>query len=414
MRTGINTEIALTYLLSRKKQTGVAALGVTFGISMYIFMNSLIAGTNDYFEKVTLSTTPHVRLYSDNKMSNASLLQTYLQDGRIKIISNPKLTASDNRIKDPFKLIHSLKTDREVMALSAQVSSNVIYTYSGVDRNGTVYGVNILEQDKMFDITSTLLTGKTDDLQNTPDGIIIGAGLASDLNVKKGNYITLTASNGMAKRLRVVGIFKTTIKAIDNTKTYVNVPVAEQLLKKDRSYITEIYINIKDYTQAPQFARKAEQLTGYQAEDWQGANEQSVAARKIRDVIANSVVVTILIVAGFGIYNILNMTIYEKIKEIAILKATGFAGTHVISIFIRQAMFIGLIGSFMGLALGWTLALLVSKLYIGMGNVSYLPMAFKIPHYIQGFVFGVITTFFAGYIPAVKASKVDPVQIIRG
>jgi len=414
MRTGINTEIALTYLLARKKQTGVAALGVTFGISMYIFMNSLIAGTNDYFEKVTLSTTPHVRLYSDNKMSDVSLLQAYLPDSTVKIISNPKLTASDNRIKDPGKLIHSLKSDQDVMALSAQVSSNVIYTYSGVDRNGTVSGVNILEQDKMFDISSTLLTGKVQDLQTTPDGIIIGAGLAADLNVKNGNYITLATANGMTKRLRVVGIFKTTIKAIDNTKTYVNVPVVEQLLKKDRSYITEIYINIKDYTQAPLFGRKVELLTGHQAEDWQSANEQSVAARQIRDIIANSVVVTILIVAGFGIYNILNMTIYEKIKEIAILKATGFAGTHVISIFIRQALFIGFIGSVMGIIMGWTLAFLVSKLYIGMGNVTYLPMAFKLTHYIQGFLFGVVTTFFAGYIPAVKASKVDPVQIIRG
>jgi len=414
MRTGINTEIALTYLLARKKQTGIAALGVTFGISMYIFMNSLVTGTNDYFEKITLSTTPHVRLYSDNEMSDATMLNTYLQDSTVKIISNPKLTASDNRIKDPFRLIHSLKADKEVVALSAQVSSNIIYTYGGVDRNGMVSGVNIVEQDKMFDISSTMITGKVEDLQNTPDGIIIGSGLAHDLNAKKGSYIQLTASNSMVKSLRVVGIFRTTIKTIDDTKTYTNVPIVEQLLKKDRSYITEIYINVKDHTRAPEFGRKVENLTGYQAEDWQSANEQSVAARKIRDVIANSVVVTILIVAGFGIYNILNMTIYEKIKEIAILKATGFAGGHVVSIFIRQALFIGLIGSLMGLTLGWGLSFLGSKFYIGLGNVMYLPIAFKFSHYLQGFLFGMVTTFFAGYIPAIKASKVDPVQIIRG
>lgn len=414
MRTGINTEIALTYLLARKKQTGVAALGVTFGISMYIFMNSLVAGTNEYFEKTTLSTTPHVRLYSDNEMSDATMLNTYLHDSSVKIISNPKLTTSDNRIKDPFELIRSLKDDNQIVALSAQVSSNIIYTSGGVDRNGTVSGVNIVEQDKMFDITSTMIIGSVEDLQNTLDGIIIGSGLAHDLNAKKGSYIQLTASNGMAKVLRVVGIFRTTIKNIDDTKTYTNVPVVEQLLKKDRNYITEIYINIKDHNQAPAFGRKVANLTGYQAEDWQGANEQSLAARKIRDVIANAVVVTILIVAGFGIYNILNMTIYEKIKEIAILKATGFAGGHVVSIFLRQAIFIGLIGSLMGLTFGWALAFLASKFYIGLGNVSYLPIAFKFSHYMQGFVFGMVTTFFAGYIPAIKASKVDPVQIIRG
>lgn len=414
MRSGINTEIALTYLLTRKKQTGVAALGVTFGISMYIFMNSLVAGTNEYFEKITLSTTPHVRLYSDNEMSDATMLRRYLKDSTEKIISNPKLTASDNRLKDPYKLIHSLKSDKEVVALSAQVTSNVIYKFGGVDRNGMVSGVNISEQDKMFDITSTMIVGSIWDLENTPDGIIIGSGLAEDLNAKKGSYIQLAASNGMIKSVRVVGIFRTTIKNIDDSKSYTNIPIVEQLLKKDRSYITEIYINIKDHNQAPAFGRKIVKLTGYQAEDWQGANEQSLAARKIRDVIANSVVGTILIVAGFGIYNILNMTIYEKIKEIAILKATGFAGGHVVSIFLQQAIFIGLVGSFMGLSFGWVLSFLGSKFYIGLGNVNYLPIAFKFSHYTQGFVFGMVTTFFAGYIPAVKASKVDPVQIIRG
>jgi lipoprotein-releasing system permease protein len=62
MKFNINSEIAFTYLVAKKKQTLIASLGVMFGIGMYIFMNSLISGTNEYFEKMTLSSTPHIRL----------------------------------------------------------------------------------------------------------------------------------------------------------------------------------------------------------------------------------------------------------------------------------------------------------------------------------------------------------------
>jgi lipoprotein-releasing system permease protein len=414
MKTGINTQIALTYLVSRPKQTAVAALGVTFGISMFIFMNSLISGTNEYFEKVTLSSTPHIRLYSESRLSSPEMLNRYLGNRSINLISNPHLVDADSRIYNPQLVMDALRKQSQVSAVSPQVIANGICSNGNLQKSGNIFGVNILEQDKMFDITSTLVSGTVQELASNPDGILIGSGMAKDLSLGKGDNITLTASNGVIRRLRVTGIFQTTIKAIDNTRCYTHVAVVQQLLQKDRSYITDIYINIREHTRAPLVGKQLEALTGYRAEDWQGANEQSIAARLIRDVIANSVVVTILVVAGFGIYNILNMTIYEKIKEIAILKATGFAGNHVVAIFIQQALFIGVLGSILGVSFGWLICLSVSRIYIGLGNVSYLPMAFHLAHYIQGFLFGVSTAFFAGYIPARRASQVDPVSIIRG
>ena len=401
-------------MVSRPKQTVVAALGVTFGIGLFIFMNSLITGTNEYSEKVMLSTTPHIRLYNDNKMSSTEMLNKYSGNNTVNLISNPQLIANDNKIINPDAVIKQLKKRKEVIALSKQVSANIIYSNSNIQENGSVFGVNILEQDKMFDISSSMIAGSVQALANNPNGIIIGIGLAERLNLKRGDYISVTASGSVSKRLEVTGIFKTTVKGIDNTKSYTNIPVVQQLLQKDRSYITDIYINIKNYYKAPNVASSLKDQTGYSAEAWQSNNEQSLAGKKIRDIIANSVVITILIVAGFGIYNILNMAIYEKIKEIAILKATGFQGAHVISIFIQQALFIGILGAIVGLLLGWLISFTVSKLYIGLGNVTYLPISFQLRHYIQGSVFAIVTAFFAGYVPAIKASKIDPVQIIRG
>lgn len=414
MHFNINIEIAATYLAAKKKQTLIASLGVMFGIGMYIFMNSLISGTNEYFEKVTLSSTPHIRLYRDLEISTTTMLDEYLSDSSINLISNPKMVNHDDRIRNPSALVQLVKAIPAVSAISPQITASVICSNATVQENGNVSGVNILEQDKMFDITSTMVAGSIYELHVNPNGIIIGSGMARNLNLQLGSNITLTASNGSSRLLRVTGIFETTIKNVDETKCYANISAVQQLLRKDRSYITDLFVNLIDYTKANEIGSHLGQLTGYTIETWQSANEQSIAARMIRDIIANSVVITILVVAGFGIYNILNMMIYEKIKEIAILKATGFAGRHVVSIFIFQALFIGIIGSIAGIAFGWMIAKGSSMIYIGKGNLEYLPMSFYIRHYVQGSLFGIITAFFAGYIPALRASDIDPVEIIRG
>lgn len=414
MNWSINTEIALTYLIARPKQTIVAALGVTFGIGMYIFMNSLITGTNNWSEKIMLNSTPHLRLYKDNTLVTNEMMNRYLGQKHINIISNPQFAYTDTRITNPDKLLAYLQSYPQVIAISKQVSANVIYTHGSVEENGNLQGVNILEQDKIFDISSSMQVGSVKDLANNPNAVIIGIGLAEKLNLKVGDYLGVTTGNSVFKRLEVVGIFKTTIKAVDNAKCYTNIATIQQLLQRDRTYITDIFINIKNHTKTAIFAQILEKNTGYTVETWQQNNEQSLAGKMIRDIIANSVVITILLVAGFGIYNILNMVIYEKIKEIAILKATGFQGKHVIEIFIKQAIMIGVIGSFSGVLLGYTISFWVSKIYIGVGSITYLPVTFLIKHYLQGIIFGLLTTFFAGYIPAIRASKIDPVQIIRG
>jgi len=414
MRAQVNTEIALTYLSSRKKQTLVAAMGVMFGISMFIFMQSLMKGTNDYFEKNSFSSTPHIRLYSENKVADAHLLTGFLKDSSVKILTNPKQLIQTQGIINPYGIIQSILKNPQVVDVTPQVTATAIYTSGSVTLDGTVAGVNINEEDKMFDVQGNMVDGSLKDLNRVNNGIVIGKGIAEKLSLHVGDNITVSAGNGSATIMRVVGIFATTIKQIDETKSYANIIQAQNLLGKDRSYVTDIKINLKDYNNAPPVARELENITGYKAEDWVQANEQLKAAFKIRAVILNSVIGVILLVAGFGIYNILNMTIYEKIKEIAILKAIGFPGPSVTSIFLQQAIYIGIMGGVIGIIVGFLITYMTSRIYIGAGTLKYLPMSFYIPHYIEAVCFGILTTIAAGYFPARKASRVDPVNIIRG
>jgi len=414
MKINVNTEIALTYLFARKKQTVVASLGVMFGISMFIFMQSMMKGTNDYFEKSSFSSTPHIRLYNEPLVADNHLLTSHYRDSSLKILINPKQLKTTQGINNPYGIIQMFKKNPKIAAITPQVSASVIYASGNATLNGSVAGVNIDEEDKMFDIKSNMVSGQLTDLNKVSNGILLGIGIAQKLSLHVGDHITVRVGSGNALVMKVIGIYATTIKQIDETKSYANISQIQNLLGKGRSYVTDIKVNLIDYQKAPEVSAELALLTGYKVEDWVKSNEQLKAAFKVRAIILNSVIGVILLVAGFSIYNILNMTIYEKIKEIAILKATGFSGPSVVSIFLQQAIFIGLIGGVAGEIFGFGITFLVSKIYIGAGTLKYLPMSFYPLHYVEAICFGVVTTIAAGYFPALKASKVDPVNIIRG
>ncbi|HSU51547.1 MAG TPA: FtsX-like permease family protein, partial [Segetibacter sp.] len=198
---------------------------------------------------------------------------------------------------------------------------------------------------------------------------------------------------------------------------YTSIATAQKLLGKTNNYITDIQVNLKDLEQAPAVAKDYNALFGADAEDIQTANSQFETGSTIRTTISYAVGITLLIVAGFGIYNILNMMIYEKMDTIAILKATGFSGRDVNLIFITIALSIGLFGGLAGLLSGFLLSSFIDQIPFKMAalpTVKTYPINYEAAFYFIAIVFSLITTYFAGLFPARKASKVDPVIIIRG
>jgi len=395
MNFKINAEIAYTHVTSRMKQSIIAALGVAFGISMYVFINGLLKGSNDYFDKKALANLPEVRIFNDGNTNSLNKITNGIS------------------IQNPRQILDMIKKDSGVKAEAALVTSNIIYRNDSLQSIGTIYGVNILNEDKMFDIKSIMSKGKIEDLLKIKNSILIGSGIASKLNVNVNDKILVTSANGESIQMIVAGIFETGIKRLDRTKSYASISNVQYLLHQGSTYITEIDFNLKDLNKAPKYAEKYARLTGYSTEDWMSVNQTIGAGMAIRNDIALAMLITILIVAGFGIYNILNMTIYEKMKDIAILKATGFDKKDILQIFITEALMIGLSGGMAGIILGYIVSYCVSLIPVRLAHINNLPFDFHLMNFILGFLFGTITAFFAGYFPAKRASLVDPVQIIR-
>jgi lipoprotein-releasing system permease protein len=404
----INSVIAKTYIVSNKKLTAVAVLGVVLGMSIYIFMNSMMVGFDKSSNASIFKTTSHIRVYKDDEISKP----LKHEQQATPIIINPKVVPVNNTIINPNLVIETILKQKEVTVVTPQVNSNVFYNNGKSQISGIAVGIKPDEANLMYNIKSFMVEGNFELLKSNPNGIVIGSGIAAKMNLAVNDNLSLTSSKGVNRTFKVIGIFKTNNSNTDKTKSYINISASQQLLKEGTSYITDINVNITDPENAEAVAQKIEALCGYKAEGWKQANETLMAANKMRKMIITFVSLTILLVAGFGIYNILNMTVSQKINDIAILKAMGFKGKDVIRIFVTQAVSIGVMGVIGGVILATVLITLLKRVYVG-GDIGYFPIDYETKKFVQGIVIGLIITFFAGYIPAKKAANVDPVDILR-
>ncbi|UXE66653.1 MAG: ABC transporter permease [Chryseotalea sp. WA131a] len=409
-KKSVNIDIAFTHIFTRKKQTLVACLGVTLGVAVYLFMNSLSGGFSVYSRGEIFKNSAHIKIYKEDKISKPFMESS--NENELVAIVNPQITTLSKTLVNPQGLLDKLKKQGFLTHAIAQVNVDVFYNNGKSQLKGTANGVNVLEADAMFNISSYMVGGSLKDLQGNLGGIVIGKGIAEKLNVRLNDNITVSSSYGITKTLKVKGIFSTGSALSDQSKSYINISTAQQFVKEGPSYVTTIYANTLNPDAAPDYAKVLQQLTEYKVDPWQVTNADVLSGDLVRNTMMGAISLSILVVAAFGIYNILNMTVMQKINDIAILKATGFSGGDVIKIFVTEALVMGFLGCLMGLVVGGILIAIMQNVWMGP-PVGYFPIYFSPQFFMSSFLLGILATLGAGYIPARKASKVDPVEIFR-
>ena len=409
--------IAIHLLRARLKQTIVAAVGVTFSIAMFIALVSFMNGLNDLLDGLMLNKTPHVRLYNEVKPSvNQPVLLSEKYKKNTNFINSVKPKDRGKSIYDSKKIIQDLKLDKRIIDVAAKINTPVFFNSGTIEIAGVINGIEIEHEEKLFKISENIIDGNVSDLAQS-NSIIIGKGLADKMLLSKGDNINITTSGGNLSMLKVAGISQIGIAEIDNTFSYTSLETAQKLLDKPVNYITDIQIKLFDMKSAPAVAKELHNKYNVDTIDYQTANAQFETGSSVRTIISYAVGFVLLLVAGFGIYNILNMMIYEKMDTIAILKATGFSGSDVKWIFISLSIIIGVVGGLFGLLFGFIFSSIINVIPFetaSLPTVKTYPINYDVIYYVISMVFALFTTTIAGLFPALKASKVDPVEIIRG
>ncbi|NAS31577.1 FtsX-like permease family protein [Flavobacteriaceae bacterium R38] len=395
----VNTFIGMQYLLSRKRQSILAMLGVLFGVATFIVMVNFMTGVNDFLDAAVFEGSPDLIISQKQDKNQVS------EDLDLKLSSLENL----DKIETTISASNNLK------AYSKQVISPAIFISKHVQLPGALNGVYASAEQKLYDLDKRILSGEGFNSFIESNSIILGVSLAEKLMVNTGDSLKIIIPNGNEIKLKVTGVFSFGITTIDNVRTYVPAKMLQSLLEENE-LTTNIHIKLKDRNDISLKHSLLEKIKTINVEDWKDSNRTIVAGNKVRDVLTWSVSFSLLLVAGFGIYNIMNGTVIQKKKDIAVLKTIGYTKKDVVYIFLIQSLFIGLIGALLGVITGYAISYFISITPLKANDfiiVDTYPVNFKMIYYILGASFGIITTILAGYFPAKKASSVDPVIIIK-
>ncbi len=403
--------IALRFLTHRKRALLLSLSGVVFGVAIFICTQAQTQGFARYFIDSTIG-------------SNGALVVR----SRFRPRYEPLMVAAKNSKANTERRLYfeGITNANEIMRVSRQFSNVVscspvlrgnVSARAGFE-NATVelYGIDPALHAQTTDILHQLIDGNFDDFRNNTSSIIIGSRLAETLQAGVGDTVQLLAPNGEYWRFSIAAIARAGIGSIDSTRVYSHARIAQALLQQP-SGASMILFKLRDPNRAPALAEHFETLFQHGATSWQDREESTLQLFLTLRMSVAITVSLIILLAGFGIFNVLTMSVLAKVKEIAILRSMGYRRIDISSIFLWQGALIAATGSLLGCLLGALMTWAVSHIPIhlrGLLYTNYFLVTWDWRHYVFATFLAILAVFIASYVPARRAAELPPVVTLRG
>jgi len=399
--------IALRYLKSKKRNKGISfntAIsigGVALGVMALLVVLSVMSGFQEDLQKKILGANAHAIVLSYK-----------------------------GGIEDYSAIEKKIKADPRIISASPFVLGQVMVS-SGKKAHGVfMRGIDPSLELKTTDILRHLKYGKIEDL-NAKDGlpwVVIGNELASILGLMTGDTLNLISPVGemgplgmlpKVKQYRLAGIFEMGMFEYDTNLVLTDMKSAGEFFGYGNT-VTGIELRLDDIYKASAVRESLNKKLGfpYYARDWMQMNRNLFSALKLEKFAMFVILILIVLVASFNIVSTLMMNVMEKQKEIAILKAMGATSRSIMSIFIFQGLFIGLIGTIIGVTGGYLLGLVLNnyeiiKLPADVYYLSKLPVKMKLIDFVVVSVSAITISFLSTLYPSYHAAKMEPVESLR-
>lgn len=406
--------IAIKHLLARKRQSLVSLMGIILGVAFFLAISSIMQGSEQDFIKRLVDNSPHITI-SDEYRNPRIQPAEKLYEGFMVSIHNVKPLTETRGIRGFEKILRTLKSIDGLAASPVLVGQGII-TYAGQEKSITLNGMIPEEIDSVSTIRDYMVEGSLDKLFGNLDGILIGVTLAKDLSLKINDTITIVSPSGDIKRFKIVGIFKTGRGGYDRGQGFANLKRVQTLLNRPNR-INSILVKLDDPQRALTLSKDIENQIGYKAESWQEQSADLMNTLSIRNRIMYTVVSAVLIVAAFGIYNVISTVVMEKHRDIAILKSVGFQGEDIRRIFLIQGVLLGIAGNLIGLPIGTGMMRVLGNIKFkppGSSDVIFMPVSWGWEQFAIAAAFALCAAVLAAYLPARKGSKLMPVDVLRG
>lgn len=398
--------------MENRRSMLLSTAGVVFGVGFFVCGQAITEGFQNFFIDTILGSKGAV-IVSDR--FRTSFIQKASSESLIHVNRSHKRDYIPG-IYDSYRMIDTLMTFRNVKSCTPIVEGKSVIQAGFRNGVATVFGIDLDYHVEATDFEDQFIKGSLEDFRRDSSAVVVGSLLAGRMEVKRGQAIYLSDFEGNKRRFNVVGISETGVNAIDDKRVYVHRRSAQQLM--DKAYQTSfIMVQLHNPQKARSYADHFEDLLSHRSRAWQDREKANLQIFQALRLFAGLVIACILMLAGFGIFNVLTMTVLEKTKEIAILRSMGYTRGDIAAIFLWQGLFVAIIGIIVGWVVGAGLALGVESIPIkvrGIFKADHFVVAWELNHYMMGAVLALFSVVIASYIPASRAARMKPVNVLRG
>jgi lipoprotein-releasing system permease protein len=410
-----NLLIAWRFLTAKKRAMLMSLAGIVFGVALFIFTQAQTSGFETFFVRTILGTNGSIRVQDEFQNTvNSMMVQAEAGDGNFEIPLREGRSYVPG-IRNPEQLLDAVRAFNGVQAAAPVLRGDITISSGFRSESGRAIGIDPRSYVEVSDLEHQIVFGELRLFAESPDGVMVGRRLAERLDIRPGSFLLL-AHLGVKRRYEVSAIFETGIDIFDKTHVFVHLPEARRLLDQMErvSYLQVLNDNPET---APALARQMEYALGHSVASWQEREKSWLEVFRVLRISSALSMSTIILIAGLGMFSTLAIIVMERSREIAILRSLGFAQRDILYIFLFQGLIVYALGTLLGSLLAVLLTALAESLPIrirGIFSTDHFLVLWSVWHYIWAALVAGVVVVVAALIPARRAARVEPGEVIRG
>jgi len=426
--------IAARYLRARRRQaviglvTGISILGIAAGVAALIIALAITNGMRRDLQQRLVGALAHVEVMR---------------------------TAGDG-IRDWRHVMQHLSAEPHVIAAAPGLYGQVLISRGARSGGALIKGIIPHDELRVGNLLQTVKQGSYNELNpipresfpvapsgeapppatydavpesaGVPPPIVLGKELALTLGAGVGDTVLVTSPQGELtpvglvpryERFRVAGIFNSGFYQYDSAYAFMRLADAQHLFSEP-DLVSVLSFRLDDLYAAPNVAKELEEYAGpgYQATTWIDQNRELFRALKLEQVVTFIILALIVLIAALNILIALTMMVMEKSRDIAVLMSFGVSSAQVRRIFLFEGLLISVVGSVLGLIVGYTGSLLGAHYrFIALDpsvySISYLPFAPSITDGLIVLAVSLGLSLLATLYPSHSAASIMPAEALR-
>lgn len=382
---GFSFKVASRFLSSNKIQTLLIIVGIAIGVSVQIFIGSLINGLQKDLVEKTVGSSPHITISLEK--DSEGLTEYNGKTDRLlnyQDIKNVSVSVDKNAF---------LKTDSD--------SYPILMRGLDIDKASAIYKIN----DRIIEGTKP----KQD------NEILIGKDLQKDINAKIGDTYQLITPEGNKKDFTISGIYDLKVSSVNKLWVITNIKTVQEFFEIGDK-VTSIEIQVNDVFEADNIAKLIENdstFSNLQIQNWKSQNEQLLSGLNGQSISSIMIQVFVMISVVLGISSVLAISVSQKSKQIGILKAMGLNNFKSSLIFLLQGVILGIFGAALGILFGLGLSWSFTKFALNPDGTPVVALYIDTGFIILSGIIAIIASSVASIIPAISSSKLEPMEVIR-